>query len=512
MQDARRILQHTFGFTDFRPPQEAVIHHVIHGGDALVLMPTGGGKSLCYQIPALLREGTGVVISPLIALMQNQVQQLRAKGVRAAYLNSAQTPRASRRVEQAYMAGDLDLLYVAPERLLQSRCLAMLAHHPIALFAIDEAHCVAQWGHDFRPEYLKLSVLQSRWPTVPRIALTATATTATRQEIMQRLGLASAACFTSSFNRPNICYRIVQKQQTRQQLLRFIQTEHPGQSGIVYAFSRQRVESFSHYLQEAGIRALSYHAGLSAEQRRDHQQQFLHQPDLVMVATIAFGMGIDKPDVRFVAHIDLPRSVEGYYQETGRAGRDGLPATAWLAYGLNDVMQYRRFIGDAGSSPQHQQRLLRQLDAMLGLCETLECRRQHLLAYFDQSLRDCGYCDNCLQPPQAWDGTIAAQKLLSAIYRLWRERGQQFGATHLIDILRGRQTRRVQTYGHDSLSVFGVGADLSVAMWRSVLRQLLALNYVRVDYENYNTVTLTETSREVLKGETQVMLRREVKR
>src|SRR5699024_7875139 len=303
------------------------------------------------------------------------------------------------------------LLYVAPERLLQPRCLAMLAHHPIALFAIDEAHCVAQWGHDFRPEYLRLSVLQSRWPDVPRIALTATATTATRQEIMQRLGLTTAACFTSSFNRPNICYRIVQKQQTRQQLLRFIKTEHPGQSGIVYAFSRQRVELFSQYLQAEGIRTLPYHAGLSAEQRQAHQQQFLREPDLVMVATIAFGMGIDKPNVRFVAHLDLPRSIEGYYQETGRAGRDGLPATAWLAYGLNDVMQYRRFIGEADSSPKHQQRMSRQLGAMLGLCETLDCRRQHLLEYFDQTISGCGTCDNCLQPPQAWDGTIPAQKL-----------------------------------------------------------------------------------------------------
>jgi len=503
------VLQQVFGYAAFRGEQQAIVEHVIHGGDALVLMPTGGGKSLCYQIPALLRPGAGVVVSPLIALMQDQVDALRELGVRAAFLNSTQDWRESRAVEQDFLRGELDILYVAPERLLTDRCLDLLTRGRIALFAIDEAHCVSQWGHDFRPEYLQLSVLAQRWPSVPRIALTATATSATRHEIVQRLDLHAAAHFVASFDRPNITYRIVEKTEVRQQLLDFIRTEHAGDCGIVYALSRARVEETADFLTRHGIRALPYHAGLSSSVRARHQSRFLREEGLIMVATIAFGMGIDKPDVRFVAHVDLPKSVEGYYQETGRAGRDGLPATAWLAYGLQDVVQLRRMIDNSEGDEAYRRVQTAQLDAMLGLCETVSCRRQRLLAYFGQDTGPCGNCDTCLTPPQAWDGTVAAQKALSAVYRLWRERQQRYGAGHIIDVLRGKRTERVQQQRHDTLSVFGVGADLSDKMWRSVLRQLLAQGRLTVDHEGYNTLMLTEDSRAVLRGECKLMLRQE---
>jgi ATP-dependent DNA helicase RecQ len=503
------ILQQTFGYDSFRGDQQAIIEHVIQGGDALVLMPTGGGKSLCYQIPALVRQGVGVVVSPLIALMQDQVDALIELGVRAAFLNSTQDWRTARDVERAFLSNELDLLYVAPERLLTERCLDLLSQGVVSLFAIDEAHCVSQWGHDFRPEYLGLSVLAERWPAVPRLALTATATAVTRREIAQRLELVDAPCFVASFDRPNIRYRIVEKNEVRKQLLSFIQTDHPGDCGIVYCLSRARVEETADFLCGHGILALPYHAGLSASVRAANQSRFLREDGLVMVATIAFGMGIDKPDVRFVAHIDLPKSVEGYYQETGRAGRDGLPATAWLAYGLQDVMQQRRMIDESAGDEQFKRRLGRQLDAMLSLCETVTCRRQRLLAYFDQSIEPCGNCDTCLDPPQAWDGTVAAQKVLSTVYRLWRERGQRFGAGYLIDILRGKATERIKQYEHETLTVFGIGADLSEHVWRGVCRQLLAQNLLAVDQEGYGTLVLTESSRSVLKGEQQLMFRRE---
>lgn len=509
---ALEILQDVFGYDGFRGHQHDVIDHVVHGGDALVLMPTGGGKSLCYQIPALVRPGTGIVVSPLIALMQDQVDALTELGVRAAYLNSSQEWQDAREVEREFLAGQLDLLYVAPERLLTDRCLDLLARGNVSLFAIDEAHCVSQWGHDFRPEYLGLSMLHERWPDVPRLALTATATTATRAEIAQRLQLEEAPHFVASFDRPNIQYRIVEKKEVRKQLLTFIQDEHSGDTGIVYCLSRNRVDDTARFLIENGVEALPYHAGMSQQLRASNQARFLREDGIVMVATIAFGMGVNKPDVRFVAHIDLPKSVEGYYQETGRAGRDGLPATAWLAYGLQDVVQQRRMINESAGDAVFRRRLNDQLDAMLGLCETVTCRRQRLLAYFDQSTGPCGNCDTCIEPPQAWDGTVAAQKILSAVYRLWRERGQRFGAGHLIDILRGKQTDRIKQYDHDTLSVFGVGADLSEQAWRGVLRQLLAQSLLMVDQEGYGTLALTEGSRAVLKGETTLMLRREPER
>jgi ATP-dependent DNA helicase RecQ len=502
-------LQQVFGYESFRGDQQAIIEHVVQGGDALVLMPTGGGKSLCYQIPALVRSGTGVVISPLIALMQDQVDALIELGVRAAYLNSSQDWRTAREVEQAFLAGDLDLLYVAPERLLTDRCLDLLSRGRVSIFAIDEAHCVSQWGHDFRPEYLGLSLVHERWPDVPRLALTATATTETRREIAERLQLNGAPHFVASFDRPNIRYRIIEKNEVRRQLLAFIKAEHEGDCGIVYCLSRARVEETAEFLCENGIPALPYHAGLPSEVRARNQSRFLREDGMVMVATIAFGMGVNKPDVRFVAHIDLPKSVEGYYQETGRAGRDGSPATAWLAYGLQDVVHQRRMINESAGDDAFRRRLGAQLDAMLGLCETVSCRRQRLLAYFDQGIQPCGNCDTCLEPPQAWDGTIAAQKILSAVYRLWRERGQRFGAGHLIDILRGKLTDRIKQYEHENLTVFGIGAELSEQAWRGVLRQLLAQSLLAVDHEGFGTLALTESSREVLKGEKTLMFRRE---
>ncbi len=506
---ARETLQHVFGFSEFRPAQQAVIEHVVQGGDALVLMPTGGGKSLCYQVPALVRAGVGVVISPLIALMQDQVDALKELGVRASYLNSTQTWQHAKDVESALRQGQLDLLYIAPERLMTDRCIQMLSEIEIALFAIDEAHCVSQWGHDFRPEYLSLSILHQRWPNVPRIALTATATEETRVDIAHRLNLDAAQHFVSNFDRPNILYQIVEKQDAKRQLKAFIADHHAGDAGIVYAWSRNRVDETAKWLSQQGVRALPYHAGLSAAMRAEHQSIFLREEGVVMVATIAFGMGIDKPDVRFVAHIDMPKSIEGYYQETGRAGRDGLPATAWLAYGLQDVVQQRRMIDESLADAFVRRRQLAGLDAMLALCEAVVCRRQRLLQYFGQSMTPCGHCDNCLRPPQTWDATIPAQKLLSAIYRLWKERSQRYGSGHIIDILMGKKTPRVIEQSHDSLSVFGVGADLSATVWRSVMRQMLALGYLMVDQEGYGTFAMAESSVPVLRGQQSLRLRQD---
>jgi ATP-dependent DNA helicase RecQ len=506
------VLHRVFGYPSFRGFQAEVVDTVVAGGDALVLMPTGGGKSLCYQVPSLVRPGTGVVVSPLIALMQDQVDALSALGVRAGFLNSTQDGEQRAAVERAYLAGELDLLYLAPERLMLPQTAALLDRGRIALFAIDEAHCVSQWGHDFRPEYLQLSLLHERWPDVPRIALTATATAATRAEIIERLQLGQARQFVASFDRPNITYRIVPKDNPRAQVLDLVRTEHPGQAGIVYCLSRASVEQTAEFLSANGVPALPYHAGLDRRVRAENQARFLREDGLVMVATIAFGMGIDKPDVRFVAHLDLPKSVEGYYQETGRAGRDGLPSTAWLAYGLSDVVQQRRLIDSSEGDAAHRRRLSQHLDAMLALCETVECRRVQMLAYFGESSEPCGNCDTCLAPPQAWDGTVAAQKLLSAVVRLDRERGQRFGAGQVIDILRGKRTPKVTAMRHDELSVFGVGEDLSEAEWRGVVRQLLAQGLLAVDPAGYGTLLVTEASGEVLAGRREVRLRREAPR
>jgi ATP-dependent DNA helicase RecQ len=505
---ALEVLRRVFGYDAFRGSQQEVIEHVIGGGDALVLMPTGGGKSLCYQIPALVRPGTGVVISPLIALMQDQVDALRALGVRAGFLNSSQSLDERRLVEAEFTAGELDLLYLAPERLRVDATVRLLERGRISLFAIDEAHCVAQWGHDFRPDYLALSSLHEHWPQVPRLALTATATEATHTEISSRLSLQDARHFVASFDRPNIQYRIAPKDEPRKQLVNLLTAEHPGEAGIVYCLSRASVEKTAAYLVERGIDALPYHAGLDSRVRSENQSRFLREDGLVMVATIAFGMGIDKPDVRFVAHLDLPKSVEGYYQETGRAGRDGLPSTAWLAYGLQDVVQQRKMIETSEGDQAHRRRLSAHVDAMLALCETVECRRVQLLEYFGQKSEPCGNCDTCLTPPQSWDGTVAAQKFLSTIVRLQRERGQRFGATQITDILLGRKTAKVIQFDHDALSVFGVGSELSEAEWRSVARQLLAQRLIAVEGE-YGTMALTEDSAEVLAGRRPVSLRRE---
>ncbi|GGF29601.1 ATP-dependent DNA helicase RecQ [Subtercola lobariae] len=509
---ARAVLKRVFGYDDFRGDQAAVIEQVTGGGDAVVLMPTGGGKSLCYQIPALLRPGTGVVISPLIALMQDQVDALLAVGVRAAFLNSTQDSFERTRVENAYLAGELDLLYVAPERLASEATKRFLQNGTIALFAIDEAHCVSQWGHDFRPDYLGLSELAERWPEVPRIALTATATDATHKEITERLKLGRAQHFVASFDRPNIRYRIENKGEVRRQLLSLIRTEHDGDAGIVYALSRKTVEQTAQFLAANGVNALPYHAGLDAGLRARTQSRFLREDGVVIVATIAFGMGIDKPDVRFVAHIDLPKSVEGYYQETGRAGRDGLPSTAWLAYGLQDVVQQRRMIEQSPGDLSHRRKLSSHLDAMLALCETVDCRRVNLLGYFGQGSVPCGNCDTCLLPPQSWDGTIAAQKLLSTVVRLQRERNQKFGAGHLIDILRANKTSRVDQYGHDELAVWGVGSDLSEQQWRGVVRQLLAKGLLAVNDDGFGTLVLAPASADVLSGAMTVSMRTEPER
>ncbi|TQO23434.1 ATP-dependent DNA helicase RecQ [Paramicrobacterium agarici] len=502
------VLSHVFGYDAFRGEQADIVEHVAAGGDAVVLMPTGGGKSLCYQIPALLREGTGVVVSPLIALMHDQVQALRAVGARAEYLNSTQTPEERSRVERAYIEGALDILYVAPERLNTPSTRSLLARGEIALFAIDEAHCVSQWGHDFRPDYLALSDLAELWPDVPRIALTATATEATHREITQRLSLGNARHFVASFDRPNIQYRIVPKRDPRAQLVEFIRAEGQDAAGIVYALSRASVERTAEYLVQRGIPALPYHAGLDADVRAETQSRFLREDGLVIVATIAFGMGIDKPDVRFVAHIDLPKSVEGYYQETGRAGRDGEPSVAWLAYGLQDVVQQRRMIDDSTADAAHKRQAMQHLDAMLALCETVQCRRVNLLRYFGQDSAPCGNCDTCLEPPAVVDGTIAAQKLLSTVVRLDRERNQRFGAGQLIDILRGKETQRTRQHGHDSLSTWGIGADTSEQRWRGIVRQLLAQGLLATRGE-YGVLGITEASGDVLRGDRAVQLRDE---
>jgi ATP-dependent DNA helicase RecQ len=508
LNDASEVLRRVFGYDSFRGQQLEIIEHVAAGGDALVLMPTGAGKSLCYQIPALLRQGTGVVVSPLIALMQDQVDAMCELGVRAGFLNSTQDPGARLQVETAFVAGELDLLYLAPERLRMESTLRLLDRGPIALFAIDEAHCVSQWGHDFRPDYLALSALHERWPHVPRIALTATATRATKEEVAERLNLAGASHFVASFDRPNICYRIVPKSEPRRQLLELLRTEHDGDAGIVYCLTRASVEQTAEFLTGNGITALPYHAGLDARTRTANQARFLREDGMAMVATIAFGMGIDKPDVRYVAHLDLPKSVEGYYQETGRAGRDGLAATAWLAYGLADVVQQRKLIDTSEGGEAHRRRLSRHLDAMLALCETVQCRRAQLLGYFGERSGACGNCDTCLSPPQSWDGTVAAQKVLSAVFRLQRERHQRFGAGHVIDILLGRQTAKIVQHGHASLTVFGVGTELREPEWRGVVRQLLAQGLLAVEGD-YGTLTLTEASAAVLRSQHQVLLRRE---
>lgn len=523
------VLRRVFGYDAFRGEQQAIVEHICAGGDALVLMPTGGGKSLCYQIPALVRRGIGVVISPLIALMQDQVDALQALGVRAGFLNSTQDAGERRTVEQLYLAGELDLLYLAPERLRVPSTLALLERGDIALFAIDEAHCVAQWGHDFRPDYLALSSLHERWPDVPRIALTATATHATHTEIAQRLQLESvdastgtalgagtrsggaprgARHFVASFDRPNITYRIEPKNEPRRQLLELLRSEHAGDAGIVYCLSRRSVEQTAEFLVAQGIAALPYHAGLEAGTRAANQSRFLREDGLVMVATIAFGMGIDKPDVRFVAHLDLPKSVEGYYQETGRAGRDGLPSTAWLAYGLADVVQQRKMIDESPGDRAHRQRLGQHLDAMLALCETVGCRRVQLLAYFGQQSGPCGNCDTCLSPPESWDGTVAAQKVLSTVFRLDKERNQRFGAGQIVDILVGKRTPKVEQFGHDALTVFGIGTELTDGEWRGVVRQLLAQGVLAVE-GSYQTFALTDAARPVMRGEREVRLRRD---
>jgi ATP-dependent DNA helicase RecQ len=511
-QSALDTLRRVFGYDAFRGKQADIIDHVIGGGDALVLMPTGGGKSLCYQIPALVRPGVGVVVSPLIALMQDQVDALRALGVRAGFLNSTQQLSERHEVEEAFLAGDLDLLYLAPERLKVGSTLRLLDRGRISLFAIDEAHCVAQWGHDFRPDYLELSRLHERWPTVPRIALTATATEATRKEIAHRLNLEEARHFVSSFDRPNIQYRIVSKNRPEQQLLELLQTEHKGDAGIVYCLSRASTERTAQFLVQNGIEALPYHAGLDSRTRAANQSRFLREDGMVVVATIAFGMGIDKPDVRFVAHLDLPKSVEGYYQETGRAGRDGLPSTAWLAYGLQDVVQQRKMIATSEGDDAHRRRLGVHLDAMLALCETVECRRAQLLNYFgEEEAPKCGNCDTCVTPPESWDGTIPAQKVLSTVYRLDRERRQKFGVGHVVDILLGRQTAKIQQFNHETLTVFGIGTDLAEPVWRGVVRQLLAQGLLSVEGD-HGTLILTEASGEVLSRQREVRLRQEPKR
>ncbi|PSL57851.1 ATP-dependent DNA helicase RecQ [Saccharothrix carnea] len=508
---SQEVLRRVFGYESFRGDQQDIVDHVVSGGDALVLMPTGGGKSLCYQIPSLVREGTGVVISPLIALMQDQVDALRDLGVRAGFLNSTQFPDERALVEAEFLAGELDLLYLAPERLRTEQTTRLLERGRIALFAIDEAHCVSQWGHDFRPEYLALSHLHERWPEVPRVALTATATPATHAEIAERLNLGAAKHFVASFDRPNIQYRIVPKNEPKKQLLELLRTEHQGDAGIVYCLSRNSVDKTAEFLTQNGIPALPYHAGLDAGVRSRNQSRFLREDGLVMVATIAFGMGIDKPDVRFVAHLDLPKSVEGYYQETGRAGRDGLPSTAWLAYGLQDVVQQRKMIDDSEGDQQHRRKLMAHLDAMLALCETVECRRVRLLDYFGQSSTPCGNCDTCLAPPETWDGTVAAQKVLSTVVRLRNERRQKFGAGQTIDILLGRKTAKVIQHDHDQLKVFGIGTELNESGWRGVIRQLLAQGLLAVEGE-YSTLVLTPASDEVLYQGRQVAMRREPER
>lgn len=504
MNTALDILQTVFGYQSFRSPQAEIIDTLISGQDALVLMPTGGGKSLCYQIPSLVRDGCGVVISPLIALMQDQVAALRQLGVKAAFLNSTLPQAEVAQVERALAKGELDLLYLAPERLKQERTLNLLQNSTIALFAIDEAHCVSQWGHDFRADYLLLNVLHQLFPKVPRIALTATADMRTRKEITQRLELEQSRQFCAGFDRPNICYRITLKENPRQQLLRFLKDEHPKNAGIVYCMSRQKTEDTAQWLSEQGFKALPYHAGLPAQVRLEHQSRFLREDALIMVATIAFGMGIDKPDVRFVAHLDMPKTIEAYYQETGRAGRDGAPATALLLYGLQDVIKLREMMGNSEGSEEHKRAEQHRLNAMLGLCEITSCRRQTLLRYFDEVMpQPCGNCDNCLDPAQTWDGTEAARMALSVVFRT----GQRFGVSHLADVLRGVENDKIFQFDHHLLPVFGLGKDLDNKRWRSVFRQLVARNFLSVDLDRFGALKLEEACRGLLRGETTIALR-----
>ena len=514
MTDQYEVLRTVFGYDSFRGDQEQIVSHVVGGGDAVVLMPTGGGKSLCYQVPALVRDGCAVVVSPLIALMSDQVGALRQLGVRAAYLNSTQAPDERADVEQRFLAGELDLVYIAPERLSQQYTRDLLSRGKLSLIAIDEAHCVSQWGHDFRPDYLALGDLAELFPDVPRVALTATATRRTHEELTQRLHLQSARHFVSSFDRPNITYRIEPKAQANKQLLEFIRTEGvvDGEqaTGIVYALSRKSVENIAAFLVANGVDALPYHAGLDKRLRDETLHRFLREDGIVVVATIAFGMGIDKPDVRFVAHVDLPKSVEGYYQETGRAGRDGLPSVAWMAYGLADVVQQQRLIQMSDGDAAHRRSQTQHLNAMLALCETASCRRAQLLRYFDQESGPCGNCDTCLNPPKTWDGTVAAQKLMSTIWRLDREHRQHYGAGHLIDILRGVSSKRVEQLGHDRLSTFGIGAELDVPGWSSVIRQLLASGYIETRGE-YGQYYLTEAGVPVMHGKVQQMFREDTR-
>lgn len=501
-----RVLNQVFGYESFRPLQGDIVDTLVQGENALVLMPTGGGKSLCYQIPALVRQGTGIVISPLIALMQDQVAALNQLGVRAAFLNSGLTIEQSRDIENALLQGELDLLYCAPERLLQPRTLDLLSQSSLSLFAIDEAHCVSQWGHDFRSDYLGLSILAEHFPTVPRVALTATADERTRREIAERLSLTDARHFISGFDRPNIQYRIAAKTNANKQLLDFIRQEHEGDAGIVYCLSRNKVDATAAMLQQQGYEALPYHAGLAPQVRASNQERFLREEGIIIVATIAFGMGIDKPDVRFVAHLDLPKSLEAYYQETGRAGRDGQPSTAWMVYGLQDVIKLRQML-EASQGNDHFKRVERQkMDAMLGLCEITSCRRQALLRYFDDDLPEpCGNCDTCLSPPETWDGTEAVRKALSCVYRT----GQRFGVGYVIDVLRGVENDRIKQAGHHQVSTFGIGTDLSANQWKSVFRQLVANGYLRADPEGYGALQLTELCRPLLRGEAKLQLRRD---
>jgi len=508
MHQPLQILRSVFGYSAFRHHQQEIIDAVIGGDDVLTLMPTGGGKSLCYQIPALIRDGVGIVVSPLIALMQDQVAALQQLGVAAGFLNSTLDRAAQAEIEQALMGGELDLLYVAPERLLTERMLNLLARAPLALFAIDEAHCVSQWGHDFRREYQQLRVLHERFPEVPRIALTATADQRTREEIVQQLGLERARVFVNSFDRPNIRYAIAEGQNSRDQLWRFIQREHPDDAGIVYCLSRKKVESIAAWLESKGRVALPYHAGLPPQTRQRHQARFLREEGVIIVATIAFGMGIDKPDVRFVAHLNLPKSIEAYYQETGRAGRDGEPADAWMAYGLQDVILLRQMTHQSDADEQYKRVVHQKLEAMLGLCELSTCRRQALLAYFGETLEEpCGNCDNCLDPPETWDATVAAQKALSTVYRS----GQRFGVNYLIDLLEGKDDERIRRFGHDRLSTYGIGTEFSVAEWRGIFRQLIALGYLAVDAEAHGALKLTPKCRPLLRGEETLQLRKQRK-
>ena len=508
VETALEILRNTFGYRDYRGQQRAIIDHILGGKDALILMPTGGGKSLCYQIPSLVRAGTGVIISPLIALMQDQVSALAQLGVRAACLNSTLSPQAARKTEAALLDNTIDLLYIAPERLLQERTLALLERARLVLFAIDEAHCVSQWGHDFRKDYLALEQLQGRFPTVPRVALTATADERTRAEIRTRLGLEEARVFSSGFNRPNIHYQITTKLEQRQQLLRFLETEHAGDSGIVYCLARKKTEAIADWLNAQGRTALPYHAGLDNGTRHRHQQRFQREEGIIIVATIAFGMGIDKPDVRFVAHLDLPKSIEAYYQETGRAGRDGDAANAWMVYGLEDVVKLRQMLEASDADEQHKRIERHKLDAMLGLCEITSCRRQALLRYFgEEAPSRCGNCDTCRRPVDTWDGTTAARKALSCVYRS----GQRFGARHLIDVLQGKANDKVRKFNHQRLSTFGIGAELDLQEWRSVFRQLIARRFLTVDLQGFGALRLTGESKSLLQGESRIFFRKDDK-